>query len=50
MPPGAAATVELEDDARGGRPNRVAAALNRLGAMLWSAGLGPSRMVTMEVV
>src|SRR5262245_53914674 len=34
---------------RGGRPNRVAAVLNRLGAMLSSAGLGPSRMVTMEV-
>lgn len=34
---------------RGGRPNRVAAALNRLSAWLSSAGLAPSRMVTMEV-
>jgi deazaflavin-dependent oxidoreductase (nitroreductase family) len=34
---------------RSGRPNRVAAGLNRLGAMLASAGLWPSRMVTVEV-
>ena len=34
---------------RDGRPNRVAAALNRVGAVLSSAGLWPSRMVAMEV-
>jgi len=35
---------------RGGRPNRVAAALNRLGAILSSAGLPPRRMATLEVL
>lgn len=34
---------------RGGHPNRVAAALNRLGAILSTAGLSPSRMVALEV-
>lgn len=34
---------------RGGRPNRLAAALNRIGAILWSSGLWPSRMATLEV-
>lgn len=34
---------------RSGRPNRVAAALNRVGAVVSSAGLWPSRMVAMEV-
>jgi hypothetical protein len=34
---------------RGGRPNRVAAALNRLGVILSSAGLWPSRMAALEV-
>jgi deazaflavin-dependent oxidoreductase (nitroreductase family) len=34
---------------RGGRPNRLAAALNRLGATLASAGLGPRRMAALEV-
>lgn len=34
---------------RGGRPNRLAAALNRIGAVLSAAGLWPSRMVALEV-
>lgn len=34
---------------RGGRPNRLASALNRIGAVLSSAGLWPSRMATLEV-
>ncbi len=34
---------------RGGRPNRIAAALNRLSAALSSAGLGPGRMAALEV-
>jgi deazaflavin-dependent oxidoreductase (nitroreductase family) len=34
---------------RGGRPNRLASALNRIGALLSSAGLSPSRMATLEV-
>jgi len=34
---------------RGGRPNRLAAALNRMWATLSSAGLWPSRMTTLEV-
>jgi deazaflavin-dependent oxidoreductase (nitroreductase family) len=34
---------------RGGRPNRVAAGLNRFWAVLSSAGLWPSRMAAVEV-
>jgi hypothetical protein len=34
---------------RSGRPNRVAAVLNRVDAVLGSAGLWPSRLVTLEV-
>src|SRR5438067_193999 len=34
---------------RSGRPNRVAAALNRGWAILSSAGLWPSRMAALEV-
>jgi deazaflavin-dependent oxidoreductase (nitroreductase family) len=34
---------------RGGRPNRTAAALNRMWATLSSAGLWPTRMATLEV-
>jgi deazaflavin-dependent oxidoreductase (nitroreductase family) len=34
---------------RGGRPNRLASAMNRVQAILSSAGLGPSRMVALEV-
>jgi deazaflavin-dependent oxidoreductase (nitroreductase family) len=34
---------------RGGRPNRVAALLNRGWAIAGSAGLGPNRLVTLEV-
>ena len=34
---------------RGGRPNRVAALLNRGWAIIGSAGLGPNRLVTLEV-
>lgn len=34
---------------RDGRPNRLAAALNRVSAVLSSAGLWPSRMATLEV-
>src|SRR5437773_143751 len=34
---------------RGGRPNRIAAALNGLQARLSSAGLGPARMAALEV-
>jgi deazaflavin-dependent oxidoreductase (nitroreductase family) len=34
---------------RGGRPNRVAAALNRFWAFVSSAGLWPSRMAALEV-
>jgi len=34
---------------RGGRPNRVAAALNRTWATLSSAGLWPGRMAALEV-
>jgi deazaflavin-dependent oxidoreductase (nitroreductase family) len=34
---------------RGGRPNRLASALNRIGAVMSSAGLWPSRMATLEV-
>lgn len=34
---------------RSGRPNRLAAVLNRIGAILSSAGLWPSRMATLEV-
>jgi deazaflavin-dependent oxidoreductase (nitroreductase family) len=35
---------------RSGRPNRVAAAMNRIGAWVGAAGLARSRMVTLEVV
>jgi hypothetical protein len=34
---------------RGGRPNRVAALLNRVSAIVGSAGLWPNRLVTLEV-
>lgn len=34
---------------RGGRPNRVAAVLNRVGAILGSVGVWPNRWVTLEV-
>jgi deazaflavin-dependent oxidoreductase (nitroreductase family) len=34
---------------RGGRPNRVAAALNRWGVVMWSAGLWPNRAAALEV-
>lgn len=34
---------------RGGRPNRMAAALNRLGVILSSAGMWPRRMAAVEV-
>jgi hypothetical protein len=34
---------------RGGRPNRVAAVLNRLSAILGSVGVWPNRLVTLEV-
>ncbi|TMC02414.1 MAG: DUF385 domain-containing protein [Chloroflexi bacterium] len=34
---------------RSGRPNGLAAALNRVGAVLSSAGLWPSRMATLQV-
>ncbi len=34
---------------RSGRPNRVAALLNRCWAVFAAAGLGPNRMVTLEV-
>jgi F420H(2)-dependent quinone reductase len=34
---------------RGGRPNRVAALLNRVSAIVASAGLWPNRLVTLEV-
>jgi deazaflavin-dependent oxidoreductase (nitroreductase family) len=34
---------------RSGRPNLVAAALNRVAAIVGSAGLWPNRMVTLEV-
>lgn len=34
---------------REGRPNRLAAALNRAWAMVGAAGLWPSRLVTLEV-
>jgi deazaflavin-dependent oxidoreductase (nitroreductase family) len=34
---------------RGGRPNRVAALLNRWWAIVWSAGLWPNRMAALEV-
>ena len=34
---------------RAGRPNRVAAVLNRGWALLAGAGLGPGRLVTLEV-
>ena len=33
----------------GGRPNRLARALNRMWALIWSAGLWPNRMNTLEV-
>ena len=34
---------------RSGRPNGVAAALNRWWAIVWSAGLGPNRLAALEV-
>jgi len=34
---------------RGGRPNRLAAALNRIGVIVWSAGLWPNRAGALEV-
>jgi deazaflavin-dependent oxidoreductase (nitroreductase family) len=34
---------------RGGRPNRIAAALNRLSAVLHSAGIWPQRLATLEL-
>jgi deazaflavin-dependent oxidoreductase (nitroreductase family) len=34
---------------RGGRPNRVARVLNRIGATMAAAGLPPHRQVTLEV-
>ena len=34
---------------RGGRPNRVAAVLNRFGVIVWSAGLWPNRAAALEV-
>ncbi len=34
---------------RGGHPNRVASSLNRLWAIVGAAGLGRSRLVTLEV-
>ena len=34
---------------RSGRPNRVAAVLNRWWAIVWSAGLGPNRLAALEV-
>ena len=34
---------------KGGRPNRVAAALNRFGVIVWSAGLWPNRAAALEV-
>lgn len=34
---------------RGGRPNRVARLLDRAGAALYALGVGPDRMVTLEV-
>jgi deazaflavin-dependent oxidoreductase (nitroreductase family) len=34
---------------RGGRPNGVAAALNRLGVFIWAAGLWPNRAAALEV-
>ena len=33
----------------GGRPNRLARALNRMWAIVWAAGLWPHRMNTLEV-
>lgn len=34
---------------KGGRPNRVAAMLNRFGVIVWSAGLWPNRAAALEV-
>jgi hypothetical protein len=34
---------------RGGRPNRLAALLNRAWSMLWAAGIGPERLAALEV-
>ena len=34
---------------KGGRPNRVAAVLNRFGVIIWSAGLWPNRAAALEV-
>jgi len=35
---------------QGGRPNRVARAMNRFGAIVYGAGIWPSRLATLEVV
>jgi hypothetical protein len=34
---------------RGGRPNRVARVLDRVGAAVYARGVGPDRLVTLEV-
>jgi len=34
---------------QGGRPNRVARAMNRFSAVVYGAGIWPSRLATLEV-